>query len=160
MIAFLKRIFKQPSQTKKQGSESLPTQTLLALRQLNQGYQRQKRLWVYIILSALTLMIVYVMFSIFWAGLRVHAIPIAWIILAGIVIAVLQVRRCNDLIFSLRQAYQVQQQIEKAQAEREAQEKARQEEQETETPQSNKEKRPPISSNGSQKPSDLPDMQP
>jgi len=45
-----------------------------------------------------------------------------WIILAGVSIAIYQVRRCNDVIQTLRQAYTVQFQIEKAEAQREAEE--------------------------------------
>lgn len=93
-----------------------------ALRQLNSRYMRQKRLWVYIVLSSLGLVIVFVLFSIFWSDLWINAmvIPAAWIILAGIGIAVFQIRRCNDVIHTLRQTYVVQVQIEKAQAEKEA----------------------------------------
>jgi len=160
MIAFFSRIIERIQSRRRKAPYQVSKQTLQALRQLNQRYQRQKRLWVYIILSAMALLVLYVMFSVFWAGLRAQAIPIAWIILAGIFIASFQVRRCNELIATLRQAHQVQFQIEKAQADRAAKEKVQEAEQDQEKPQVDTEGHRPISSNGSQRPSDLPDIQP
>lgn len=93
-----------------------------ALRQLVRRYQRQKRLWIYIILSSVSLMVVYILFSLLWIELWQGGgiVPVAWIILAGVGIAIYQVRRCNDVIQTLREAYVVQVQIEKAEAEAEA----------------------------------------
>ena len=48
----------------------------------------------------------------------------AWIILTGVGIAIYQVRRCNDVTQTLRQAYMVQMQIEKAEEEKAEEEKA------------------------------------
>jgi len=96
--------------------------TSQALRQLVRRYQRQKRLWIYIILSSVSLMVVYILFSLLWIELWQGGgvVPVAWIILAGVGIAIYQVRRCNDVIQTLREAYVVQAQIEKAEAEAQA----------------------------------------
>ncbi|MFT5369228.1 MAG: undecaprenyl pyrophosphate phosphatase UppP [Candidatus Latescibacterota bacterium] len=102
----------------------VPEKASQALRQLIRSYQRQKRLWIYIILSSISLMLLYTLFSLLWAEV-LHGggvVPVAWIILAGVSIAIYQVRRCNDVIQTLRQAYTVQFQIEKAEAQREAEE--------------------------------------
>ena len=95
-----------------------------ALRQLIRRYQRQKRLWIYIIFSSVSLMVLYTLFSLLWVELWQGGgvVPVAWIILAGVGIATYQVRRCNDVILTLRQAYTVQAQIEKAAEEKEAEE--------------------------------------
>lgn len=94
--------------------------TSQALRQLIRSYQRQKRLWIYIILSSVSLMVLYTLFSLLWGELWQSGgvVPVAWIILAGVGIAIYQVRRCNDVIQTLRQAYTVQVQIEKAEEEK------------------------------------------
>lgn len=100
--------------------------TSQALRQLIRRYQRQKRLWIYIIFSSVSLMVLYTLFSLLWVELWQGGgiVPVAWIILAGVGIAIYQVRRCNDVILTLRQAYTVQAQIEKAEEEREAEKSA------------------------------------
>ena len=94
--------------------EQFAKKTSQALRQLNRSYQRQKRLWVYSVLYSLALMALYVIFAIFLPGLWEYVIPIAWIVLAGVIISILQVRRCNDVIHTLRGAHTIQYQIEKA----------------------------------------------
>jgi hypothetical protein len=123
--------------------------TSQALRQLIRRYQRQKRLWIYIIISSVSLMVLYTLFSLLWVELwdGGGVVPVVWIILAGVGIAIYQVRRCNDVIQTLRQAYTVQVQIEKAE-----EEKA--EEEESQENQGEPKKRPMPSrpsSNGSQR---------
>ncbi len=104
---------------RKKVEESLPKKTGQALRLLHTKYQKQKRMWVYIILSSLFLMAAFLLSSVFldisYWGL---AIPVA-----GIAISVLQLYRCNDVMRMLRQAHNVQLQIEKAQAEAEKKQK-------------------------------------
>lgn len=123
-----------------------------ALRQLNSRYMRQKRLWVYIVMSSLGLVIMFVMFSILWSDLWISAmvVPAAWIILAGIGIAIFQIRRCNEVIHTLRQTYAVQVQIEKANAEKEAEAVEAQKLADAQI-----KKRPESKSNGSLRPSSL-----
>lgn len=108
--------------------------TSQALRQLVRRYQRQKRLWIYIILSSVCLLVLYVLFSLLWIELWQGGgvVPVAWIILAGVSIAIYQVRRCNDVIRTLKEAYIVQAQIEKADAERAAAEEEEQGEKQSE----------------------------
>ena len=43
--------------------------TSQALRQLIRSYQRQKRLWIYIILSSVSLMVLYTLLSLLWGEL-------------------------------------------------------------------------------------------
>jgi len=115
--------------------EQFAKKTSQALRQLNRRYQRQKRLWAYSVLYSLALMAVYVIFAIFLSGLWEYVIPIAWIVLAGVIISILQVRRCHDVIRTLRGAHTIQYRIEKAaaeKAEREGEEKKTQENSEKE----------------------------
>lgn len=102
--------------------------TSQALRQLVRRYQRQKRLWIYIILSSICLIVLYILFSLLWTELWQGGgiVPVTWIILAGVSIAIYQVRRCNDVIRTLKEAYIVQAQIEKADAERAAEEEQEQ----------------------------------
>jgi len=126
--------------------------TSVSLRQLIRRYQRQKRLWIHIILSSISLMVLYVVFFLLWVELS-HGgglLPAAWIILAGVTIAIYQVRRCNQVIRALRQAYVVQFQIEKAEIEREIAEQNLEPTVTAEPPP--REVRP--SSNGSQAPHD------
>jgi hypothetical protein len=103
--------------------------TSQALRQLIRSYQRQKRLWIYIILSSVSLMVMYTLFGLLWVELwdGGGVVPVVWIILAGVGIAIYQVRRCNDVIQTLRQAYTVQIQIEKAEEEKAEEENAEEE---------------------------------
>ena len=161
MIAFFKSLL-QRLPWRRSAPERFAPKTSQALRQLNRRYQRQKRLWVYSVLYSLGLMATYVIFAVFLPGLWEYVIPIAWIVLAGVVISILQVRRCNDVIGTLRGAHTVQYQIEKAEAEKaEAepdeenvldQDQAAAEEEEEEAP---ADSAPSI--NGSQKPPESPD---
>lgn len=157
MIRFFKSLLKRLP-WRRSLPEQFAQRTSQALRQLNRRYQGQKKLWVYSILYSLGLMATYVIFAVFLPGLWEYVIPIAWIVLAGVVISILQVRRCNDVIRTLRGAHTIQYQIEKA-----ADEKALSEESEAkdkkedggagETPADST-----SSSNGSQTPPDIPDI--
>ena len=77
-------------------------------------------------------MVTYCIFAIFLSGLWEYVIPIALIVVSGVVISILQVRRCNDVIRTLRQAHSIQYQIEKAAAEK-AEKEAEKEKAEIET---------------------------
>jgi len=84
----------------------------VSLRQLYARYQRQKKMWVYVVLSSMILMLLFLALSLLsmvnpWALM----IPVL-----GIAFAIAQSRRCKDIIQTLRQALITQQQIEKAQA--------------------------------------------
>lgn len=156
MIVFFKSLL-QRLPWRRSAPERFAPKTSQALRQLNRRYQRQKRLWVYSVLYSLGLMATYVIFAVFLPGLWEYVIPIAWIVLAGVVISILQVRRCNDVIGTLRGAHTVQYQIEKAEAEKAI---ADQEEENTQENEQTKEEAPadPAHSiNGSQKPPESPD---
>ncbi len=145
---------------RKKLARNLSIKTSQALRQLNNQYVQQKRLWVYIILSSIGLVVSYILCSIFWSQLWEHKviIPAAWTILAGIFIAIFQVRRCNDVIHILRQAYHVELQVEKAQAEKEALEAADMQKQTDATIQKPF-MDPKPSSNGANRPPDSLDME-
>lgn len=155
MLIALKSLFKRlPLPWRKPSPEQFAKKASQALRQLNRRYLRQKRLWVYSLLYSVALMATYCIFAIFLPGLWEFAIPITWIVLAGIIISILQVRRCSDVIRILRQAHSVQYQIEKAE-----EEKAKKEAEEGHSEAKNEtpaEPRP--GSNGSQRPPDIREM--
>lgn len=148
MLAFIKNILaKLPLPGMRTKALNISQKTSQALRQLMRGYQRQKRLWIYIILSSVSLMVLYILFSLLWIELWQGGgvVPVAWIILAGVGIAIYQVRRCNDVIETLRQAYIVQAQIEKAAAEKAEEEARKQNDPEKKSPISEQ-----LSTNGAQ----------
>jgi len=121
MLVALKSLFKRlPLPWRKASSEQFSKKASEALRQLNRRYLRQKRLWVYSALYSVAIMVTYCIFAIFLSGLWEYVIPIALIVVSGVVISILQVRRCNDVIRTLRQAHSIQYQIGKAAAEKEA----------------------------------------
>ena len=92
-----------------------PKRTADALRRLYYNYQRQRRLWGYIVLSALMMSSLFIVFSLFTeTNLWVLTLPF----LASI-FSVHQMRRCGELVNVLRQALTVQIQIDKKLAEAE-----------------------------------------
>ena len=111
----------------KRTSTALSAQTFRALRQLHARFQRQKRGWIYVMLSSLTLGCVYGIFAVFLDSLWEGVIPAICIVVTGISIAIMQVRRCSDIIRMIRQAYNVQVQVDKANEEREKEEAEKQE---------------------------------
>ena len=111
----------------KQTSVALSAQTSRALRQLNTRFQRQKRGWIYVMLTSLTLGCVYGIFAVFLDSLWEGVIPAICIVVTGVSIAIIQVRRCSDIIRMIRQAYTVQVQIDKATEEKEKEEAKKQE---------------------------------
>ncbi|MCZ6634017.1 MAG: hypothetical protein O7G87_11480 [bacterium] len=111
----------------KRDSVALSSQTSRALRQLHARFQRQKRGWIYVMLSSLTLGCVYGIFSVFVDSLWEGVIPAICIVVTGIGIAMIEVRRCSDIIRMIRQAYNVQVQIDKANEEKEKEEAKKQE---------------------------------
>ena len=94
----------------------LSIHTAMALRQLNSRYLRQRRMWIYVILSSTSLICAYVIFAVFLPTLWEGVIPVVCIVVAGTGISVVQVRRCKVVIRMIRQAYAVQVQIDQAAA--------------------------------------------
>ena len=90
-----------------------------ALRRLHTNYQKQKRMWLYSVLSSLVLVSLFVVLSLFSS--------VSWWVLAlpaaGIIISLTQIHRCNDIVRILRHALVVQHQVDRAQAEAEQQQK-------------------------------------
>lgn len=76
-------------------------------------------MWLYAILSSGTLICIYGIFAVFLESLWEILIPVGCIVVAGVGISIIQVRRCNDVIRMIRQAYNVQIQIDKVYAEAE-----------------------------------------
>jgi|GEM_PF-1744840 uncharacterized membrane protein len=92
-----------------------PKRTADALRRLYYNYQRQRRLWGYIVLSALMMSSLFIVFSLFTdTNLWVLTIPAM-----ASIFSVHQMRRCGELVNVLRQALTVQIQIDKKLAEAE-----------------------------------------
>ena len=119
MLKWFKRI-RWPWQRKR--ALAPPKRTADALRRLYYNYQRQRRLWGYIVISALMMSSLFIVFSLFTdTNLWVLTIPFL-----TSVFSVYQMRRCSELVSVLRQALTVQIQIDKklAEAERKAQEEA------------------------------------
>ena len=115
MLAFLKRLRERLAR-KKQAPKPVPARASQALRQLNSGYYRQKRLWLYIILSSMALLCLFLVIWLFLEDITFWGVLIP---LSGILISVFQLYRCNELIRTIRQAQIIQLRIEKAQEEAE-----------------------------------------
>ena len=105
---------------RRQGPQpSEPMSTADALRRLHSNYQKQKRMWLYSVLSSLVLVSLFVVLSLFSsASWWVLALPAA-----GSIISLTQIHRCNDIVRILRHALVVQHQVDRAQAEAEQQQK-------------------------------------
>ncbi len=102
---------------KKRTPSELPTRTADALRRLYYRHQRQRRLWGYIVLTALLMTTLFLAFSLLTkGGFWVVAIP-----LIVLIFSIYQIRRNRDLSRLLRQALAIQSQIDKAQEEAQAQ---------------------------------------
>ena len=85
-----------------------------ALRQLYSGYQKQTNLWGYTLLSSMVLICLWIVFSVFHeVDFKLLSLP-----LAGILISSLQMYRIKNISRVLRQAHTIQQQVDKAEAER------------------------------------------
>jgi hypothetical protein len=110
-----------PFKKKKEEEPAVTAKTPLGqIRQLYSHYQKQANQWGYTLLSSLALICIWVVFSIFrgvnWSYL---SLP-----LLGIVFSAMQMRRIKGISRILRQAHEVQQEIEKAEAEKKAREEA------------------------------------
>ena len=109
-----------PWKKKGKGPAVTAKTTLGAIRQLYSQYQKQGNLWGYTLLSSMSLICFWIIYSVFqgvnWSYL---SLPIA-----GIVISALQMRRIKNISRILRQAHEVQQQIDKMAAEKKAREEA------------------------------------
>lgn len=90
------------------------------IRQLYNHYQKQSNLWGYTLLSSMVLICIWVLFFFLdlvdWTYL---SLPVA-----GILISAFQMRRIKQISRILRNAHEVQQQIEKAEAEKKEREAA------------------------------------
>ena len=105
---------------RKRPAASDPQRTAESLRQLYFIHQKQKRHWIYIIMSSLMLVCLFIVMSLFTTpNLWVIAIPFTVILYSYF-----QIRRCSRLARMIRQALAVQSQIDKAQKEAEERDKA------------------------------------
>ena len=110
-----------PFRKKKEEEPAVTAKTPLGqIRQLYSHYQKQANLWGYTLLSSLALICFWVLISIFrgvnWSYL---SLP-----LLGILLSVFQMRRSKGISRILRQAHEVQKEIEKADTEKKAREEA------------------------------------
>ncbi len=110
-----------PLRKKKEEEPAVTAKTPLGqIRQLYSHYQKQANLWGYTLLSSLALICFWVLISIFrgvnWSYL---SLP-----LLGILLSVFQMRRSKGISRILRQAHEVQKEIEKADTEKKAGEEA------------------------------------
>ena len=104
---------------KKEEVPAVTAKTALGqIRQLYSHYQKQSNMWGYTLLSSMGLICFWILFSVFrgvyWSYL---SLPIL-----GIVISALQMRRARNISRILRQAHEVQQEVDKAEAEKKARE--------------------------------------
>lgn len=112
MLGWLKRI-RWPWQ--RRAASRAPAHTAEALRRLYLGYQRQRRGWGYVVISAISIASLFIMFSLFAEmNLWVLILP-----LIALLFAIFQIRRSGDLVRVLRQALTMQRQIDRKRAEAE-----------------------------------------
>ena len=104
---------------KKQEKATVTAKTPLGqIRQLYSHYQKQSNMWGYTLLSSMVLILFWVLFSamrfVDWTYL---SLP-----LMGILFSLWQMKRIKSISSILRNAHEVQQQIEKAEAEKKVRE--------------------------------------
>ena len=102
---------------KKEDAPTVTAKTQLGqIRQLYNHYQKQSNMWGYTLLSSMALICFWIIYSVFrgvtWSYL---SLP-----LFGILISGLQMRRSKHISRILRQAHEVQQQVEKSEEEKKA----------------------------------------
>ena len=110
---------KLPWKRKRKDDEVNATTPLGQIRQLYTYYQKQSNRWGYLLLSSMALICFWVLFSIM-AGVPDYtylALP-----LAGIGISIWQMRKIKNISGILKNAHEVQRQIEKAEGEKKAKE--------------------------------------
>ena len=110
-----------PWKKRKEEGPAVTAKTPLgAIRQLYNHYQKQANRWGYTLLSSMALICLWIIYSVFqgvtWAYLSLPLI--------GIGISAFQMHRTKSISRILRQAHEVQQQIEKAEKEKKAREEA------------------------------------
>ena len=130
--------------SKKEEAPAVTAKTALGqIRQLYNHYKKQSNMWGYTLLSSMALICFWVLFSVFRG--------VNWIYLSlplfGILISGLQMRRAKQISRILRQAHEVQQQVDKAEVEK----KAREEE---EAAEQGKKPKPQVETNGAASHSD------
>ena len=132
-----------PCKKKKEAPAVTAKTALGQIRQLYNHYQKQSNLWGCTLLSSIVLICFWVLFSVFrgvnWSYL---SLP-----LFGILISSLQMRRTKHISRILRQAHEVQQQVDQSEAET----KAREEE---EADEQGKKSKPKVETNGAASRSD------
>lgn len=116
------------------------TTPLGQIRQLYTHYQKQSNRWGYTLLSSMALICFWVLFSIMTEIVDYSYLSLP---LAGMGVSFWQMRKIKSISAILRNAHEVQQQIEKAEAEK----KAREEEEERKQG-----KKPKAETNGAAKP--------
>tara|TARA_B100000700_G_scaffold256592_1_gene289914 strand:+ start:612 stop:956 length:345 start_codon:yes stop_codon:yes gene_type:complete len=108
---------------KRKGAQQTVTATtpLGQIRQLYTHYQKQSNRWGFVLLSSMALICLWVLFSI-----MVGIIDYTYLTLpvAAISVSIWQMRKTKGISGILRKAHEVQQQIEKAEAEKEEGEEA------------------------------------
>ena len=132
---------------KKEEAPAVTAKTALGqIRQLYNHYQKQSNMWGCTLLSSIVLICFWVLFSVFrgvnWSYL---SLP-----LLGILISSLQMRRAKHISRILRQAHEVQQQVDQAEAET----KVREEGEEGEADEQGKKSKPQVETNGAASRSD------
>ncbi len=106
---------------KKQAKKTVTARTAIgAIRQLYNHYQKQANMWGYALLSSLVLIFLWVGYSV----LREVNYAYLSLPLIGIVISAFQMYRIKGISNTLRQAHTIQQQVDKAEAEKREQEEA------------------------------------
>ena len=106
---------------KKQEKETVTARTALgAIRQLYNHYQKQANMWGYALLSSLVLIFLWIGYSV----LREVNYAYLSLPLIGILISAMQMHRIKGISNILRQAHTIQQQVDKAEAEKREQEEA------------------------------------
>lgn len=104
-----------PWQKKKKAEDPVTARTAIgAIRQLYNHYQKQANMWGYALLSSLVLIFLWVGYSV----LREVNYTYLSLPLSGILISAMQMYRIKGISNMLRQAHTIQQQVDKAEAER------------------------------------------
>ena len=110
-----------PWQKKKQAKEPITARTAIgAIRQLYNHYQKQANMWGFALLSSLILIFLWVGYSV----LREVNYSYLSLPLMGIFISAMQMYRIKGISNTLRQAHAIQQQVDKAEAEKREKEEA------------------------------------
>lgn len=108
-----------PWKKKDKGPAVTATTPLGQIRQLYTHYQKQSNLWGYTLLSSMALICFWVLFSVLTGAVDYTYLTLP---VMGIGVSAWQMRRIKSISGILRNAHEVQQQIDKAEAEKKARE--------------------------------------